>query len=310
MGNPLTTTTDIDPAVAVTYERTLLQPPTPKYIYGKFAQKMSISKKSGNQIKMRRYSRLPAATTPITEGVTPTGSKLAKVDILATVEQYGDFVTVTDVVDLTVEDPVITVAVDRQNDQMNNTNDVLCRDYLCASASSITCSNGDGTPTLLNKTDIDTAAATLRGNDADYMTALIPAGTGQGTLPVGAAFWGMADTDLENDLELVSDFVPVSGYAAQKTVDASEFGKTNRVRWLTSTQGYTSGSNYYCPIIAKEAYGMIDVNGGNAKSIIKSFGSGGTADPLDQRATVGWKEWQAVRILQDLYVLVLICTNV
>jgi len=309
MADALTTTTEVDPAVNIAYQRTLLQPPTPKYVHNKFAKKVSISKKSGNTIKMRRYNRYSAATTPLTEGVTPNGHKQSKVDISAQVSQYGDFATITDVVDLTVQDPNITIEVTRQNDQMMNTLDQLTRDVLAASASSTTCSNGSGTATLLNKTDIDAVRGTLRGNNADYMTRLVKGGTGQGTSPIRPSYWGIADTDLEDDLEDVSGYKSVANYAAQQGVDEAEWGSTGNVRWLTTTQGYVSSSNYYCPIIAQQAYATVDINGGNAQAIIKGFGSAGSADPLNQRSTVGWKMWQVARILNDLFIHVLICTN-
>ena len=60
--NVMTTTADVDPAVEVTYSKVLLQPPQPKYIYTKYLKQYSIAKKSGNTLKMRRYSRLSAAT--------------------------------------------------------------------------------------------------------------------------------------------------------------------------------------------------------------------------------------------------------
>ena len=307
--NVITSTAEIGPAVAVTYEKTLLQAPQPKYIYGKYLKKFSIAQKQGNTLKMRRYSRLSAATTPLSEGITPSGSKMAKVDITAKVSQYGDYITVTDVVDLTVEDKEITIALDLQNDQINNTNDQLARDYMCASATSVTCSNGTGTETLLNQTDIDGVVQTLLGNDAEYITSMIGAGTGQGTSPIASAFIGMCDMDLYDDLKDVDEWLAVKNYAAQSGVDPAEIGSTDRVRWLASTQGYTSGSTYYCPIIGKDAAGMVDIGGGNVQGIIKGFGSGGTGDPINQRATVGWKMWQAMRILQDLYIIVLKCTN-
>lgn len=309
MADALTTTTEVDPAIQTAYNRTLLQPPTPKYVHNKFAQKFSIGRKSGNTLKMRRYNRYSAATTPLTEGITPNGHKQSKVDLLAQVSQYGDFATITDVVDLTVQDPNITIEVTRQNDQMQNTLDQLTRDALAASASSTTCSNGSGTGTLLNKTDIDAVRGTLRGNNADYMTRLVKGGTGQGTSPIRPAYWAIADTDLEDDLEGVAGFKSVANYAAQQGVDEAEWGSTGNVRWLTTTQGYVSSSNYYCPVIAKNAYGSVDINGGNAQAIIKGFGSSGTGDPLNQRATVGWKMWQVARILNDLFIHVLICTN-
>jgi N4-gp56 family major capsid protein len=309
MPDNLTTTTQVPPAVGIFYERTLLKENRPKYIYNRFAQKYSIGAKSGTTIKWRRYSRYAPATTPLTEGITPNGHKQSRVDLLATASQYGDFAIVTDVVDLTVEDPNITIEVDLQADQQNNTNDVLTRDILVNAASSLTCSNGDPTATLLNKTDIDTARGTLRGNDADYIGNMIAAGTGQGTAPIRQAFFGMAHVDLEDDLEDVSGFKQVTNYAAQRGVDVSEYGSTGNIRWLTTTQGATSGSNYLNPIIAKNAYGVVDISGGNMKSIVKGMGSAGTGDPLDQRATVGWKMWQIARILNDANILVLICTN-
>jgi N4-gp56 family major capsid protein len=309
MPDNLTTTVEVPPAVGIFYERTLLQENRPKYIFDRFAQRFSIGSKSGKTIKWRRYSRYAAATTPLTEGITPNGHKQARVDLLAIASQYGDFAIVTDVVDLTVEDPNITIEVDLQADQKNNTNDVLVRDILVNAASSLTCSNGDPTGTLLNRTDIDTAHGSLKGNDADYIGSMIAAGTGQGTAPIRQAFFGMAHTDLEDDLEDVSGFKQVTNYAAQRGVDVAEWGLTGNVRWLTSTQGATSGSNYLNPIIARNAYGVVDISGGNVASIVKGMGSAGTADPLDQRASVGWKMWQVPRILNDANILVLICTN-
>jgi N4-gp56 family major capsid protein len=309
MADNLTSTVQVDPAVGIFYERTLLQPNFPKYIFNRFAQKFSISSKSGKTIKWRRYSRYSAATTPLTEGITPNGHRQAKVDLLATASQYGDFAIITDVVDLTVEDANITIEVSLQNDQQLNTNDVLTRDVLVNSASSLTCSNGDPTATLLNRIDIDTARGTLRGNDADVITGLIAAGTGQGTGPVRPSFFAMAHTDLEDDLEDVSGFKEATNYAAQKGVDVAEKGQTGNVRWLLTTQGATSGSDYLNPVIARNAYGVVDISGGNMKSIVKGLGSAGSADPLDQRTTVGWKMWQVARILNDANILVLICTN-
>jgi N4-gp56 family major capsid protein len=209
---------------------------------------------------------------------------------------------------LTVEDGNIVKETELQADQMRNTIDVLVRDVLAASASSTTCSNGDPTVTLLNKTDIDAVRLTLRTADAAYLTSMITAGGNQGTSPIAEAYWGIADADLENDLELVSGFKEVKNYASQGNVAQGEYGCTGRVRWLTTTQGYVSGSTYSCPIIAKGAYGIIDINGGNAKSMV--FRGGGINDPLAQTAaTVGWKMWQVARILNDSFIHVLKCTN-
>jgi len=317
--NLMTTTSDVEPAVGIVYDRALLKAPSPIYIYTKYAEKRSIGTKQGTTIKFRRYARLAAATTPLTEGITPSGSKLSKVDLTATISQYGDLVSITDVVDLTVEDSVIAVAVEQQNDQLNNTNDQLCRDYICASASSVDCTNGSPTATLLNQTDIDGVVQTLRSNDCQYMFQRVNAGAGIGTSPIRASYVGMAHTVLENDLRAVDGFMDIVEYAQQGGIDDAEFGNTGNVRWLTSTNGYsashafTSGTvtGYASPILGRDPtnlpYAMIDLGGGNVSSIITA--PGGQGDPLHQRTTVGWKEWQAFRILQDLNIVVIWASN-
>ena len=306
-----TSTSEVDPAVGVVYDRVLLMAPQPEYIYTKFAEKRTIGTKQGTTIKFRRYSRLSAATTPLSQGITPTGSKLFKVDLTATVSQYGDYVTLTDVVQLTVEDDVVSKTMELQNDQVNNTTDQLCRDYICASASSTTCSHGTGTATFLNKTDIDGVVQTLRSNDCKYMYNRVNASTGVGTAPVRASYVGMTDTDLEDDLRDVEGFLDVVEYSQTAGVDPVEFGNTGSVRWLTTTQGYTSSSNYYNLIMGRDnanlPYAMVDLGGGNLRGNMEE--PGGNADPLRQRSTIGWTAWEAFRILQDLYIHVLISTN-
>jgi len=309
MADNLTTTTQVDPGLEVFYDRTLLETAYPNYVHAKFAQRRNLNRKSGKTIKFRRYSRLSTVPAPLTQGITPTGSQLAKTDLLATCEQYGDFVHITDVVDLTVEDALLTEAVEKLSDQMHATIDELVRDYMCASASSTTCSNGDPTATYLNDTDIDSVVQTLLGGNAKFITSLIKPGVGQGTSPVRAAFWGIVDSDLIDDLEAVTGFKPTSDYPTQQTVDPAEWGAVKNVRFLWTTEGYVSGANYYVPIIAQNAYGIVNIEGGNAKSIIKAFGSGGTSDPLNQRATAGWKMMQACRILNDAFLHCLVCTN-
>lgn len=307
MPDLMTTTVQIDAGVQTVYDKTLLRTPYPKYVHGKWAEKHQLKAGQGRTIKMRRYSRLSAVTTPITEGIPPNGSQLAKVDIEATVEQYGDIVALTDVVILTTPDRLVVKTVKLQSDQMHNTNDVLVRDVLGASASSLTCSNGTPTGTYLNKTDIDSVVQTMFGKDADYITKLIKAGTGQGTSPIPAGYAGIAHSDLMDDLDRVVGVKGSHLYASQGLIDPNEHCATGKVRWVLSTQGYTSGNNYHCPIIAKDAYGTVDIEGGNAQAIITP--PGGQADPLKQKTKVGWKEWQVCRILQDLFIMNLICTN-
>ena len=61
-------------------------------------------KNGGKTIEFRKYSPLAKATTPITEGVTPNGNKLNVTAITATIAQYGDWIQLSDLLDLTAID--------------------------------------------------------------------------------------------------------------------------------------------------------------------------------------------------------------
>ena len=137
-----TTTTQVGPAVSTMYDRLLLMRARPHLIHTLFGQRRDLRKKSGNTIRFRRYTNLSVATTPIGEGQTPAGSQLAKTDLNAVVSQYGDFVEISDVVDLTVEDAVITEAVELLGQQFGETIDAIVRDTLSSVASATNASSG------------------------------------------------------------------------------------------------------------------------------------------------------------------------
>jgi N4-gp56 family major capsid protein len=304
MADNLTTTTQVDPAVATFYDRVLLEAAHPRLVHLKFAQHARLAKKSGNTYKWRRYANLSDATTPISEGHTPPGQRLSKTDLTAQVSQYGDFVHVTDVVDLTVEDSELTIAADKLGKQMGKTFDTLMRDILIACASSSNASGGSNgnTPTEITRSDVDAVVLTLVGNDAEFITKMVKTGSGYGSAPVRASFWGIMKSTLIGDLEDCAGFKHTSEYASHGDVDDAEWGAVGNSRWLQTTNGHASSDSpvqYHLPIIGKNAYG--DVSLESVKNIVKAFGSGGTSDPLNQRATSGWKKTWAARILNDNY---------
>jgi N4-gp56 family major capsid protein len=305
----ITTTSEVDPAVSTYYDRILLERALPFLIHDMFAEQRDIPAKSGNTIKFRRYSALTTATTPLTEGQTPNGQKLAKTDLTATIAFYGDFVTITDVIDLTVEDPVLTVEAELLGEQAGETRDELTKDMLSATASLTQATQGanGSTPTEINKTDIQTVVQTLLGNKAKMLRSVVTASRGVGTTPVRAAFWGTMHSDIITpDLEDVQEFIPTAKYPAQSTVLESEWGSTGNVRWVYSTNAEkTSGSpdTYDLNIIGRNAYAITSITGGTLKNIVKNFGDGD--DPLNQRATSGWKFAYVSRILNDSFMHIL-----
>lgn len=311
----LTTTTQVDPGVATFYDRVLLKRAQPYLIYNRFAQIRDIPGKSGNTIKFRRYTSMTLATTPLSEGITPPGQAMAKTDLTARIAFYGDFVHMTDVVDLTVEDAVLTEAAELMGEQSGQTLDLLMRDILMACASQTNASGGANTktPTEVAASDVTAVTKTLRAANARYITEVVTASDGVGTSPVRQAFWAMSNSDLDDMWEGVTGWKSTAEYPHQGTVLEEEIGSVKNLRVLSSTQGHkdttTTPDTYKTAIVGKDAYGAVRISTLTMKNIVKAFGSGGTSDPLDQRATSGWKASFAGRILNDAFMHLLVSSN-
>ena len=136
----LTTTTQIDSGETLFYDRMLLIRARPHLVHDKWAQQRPMPSGNGELIKFRRYTNLATNTTILSEGITPTGKQLAKTDITATVYQYGDFVHITDRVEITNTSGELNEANELLAQQMAETTDEIIRDVLTTCAS-VTLSN-------------------------------------------------------------------------------------------------------------------------------------------------------------------------
>jgi N4-gp56 family major capsid protein len=303
------------------YDRNLLERALPQFIHTKFAQVRDIPRNAGTStIKFRRYSNLAAATTPLTEGITPAGSSLSVTDITATCQQYGDYVTVTDVLDYQSEDPVLMEAGEILGDQYADTIDQLTRDILNA-GTTVARINSRASRSLIQAGDVvtstavDTAIKTLKGNNAKKMRTMVDASTGYNTNPINAAYVAINHTNLTQTIKGFTGFVKVENYASKKDVMEGEYGYYNDCRFLETTNakifsgaGASSIDVYSIIIMGQNAYGTSRISGEAVKNIIKPLGSAGTADPLNQRATSGWKATFVAKILNDNFIYRIECS--
>lgn len=68
-------------------------------------------------------------------------------------------------------------------------------------------------------------------------------------------------------------------------------------------EGSANGKPVYATLVlGQNAYGVTDPKS-NLENITKSLGSAGTADPLNQRSTIGWKALHTAKILVDEYMV-------
>ena len=300
------------------YDRALIEEAQPNLIHGQFGQKRPIPKNGGKRIQFRRYASLPKALKPLTEGVTPEGRKLSATALEAEVNQYGDFVCLSDVLDLTAIDNNVLEATKAVGRQAGLTLDTITRNVLQSGTNVYYCpkvaANGQTTPVTdrqgLDKTCVLTVdvvkkvAAMLKAAnapkiDGDYVCILHPY----------VAYDIMSDPRWEE----------MHKYTTPENMYQGEIGRIAGVRFVeTSEAAVYKGTENSCPtglavfgclFIAQGAYGVTEVTGGGLQTIIKQLGSAGTADPLDQRSTVGWKALQTAEILMEPYMVRVECCS-
>ena len=310
----ITTVAQLPPAVREYYDRLLLMTAYPKLIHTKFAQKRILPTRSGDTIVFRRYSKLDTVPVPLNDGVTPPGAPLSVTDIKARAAFYGNFVTFTNQVELTVEDRVLNESTRLLAQNLGQTIDEVTRDVLASTSSVLQCSNGlnGSTPTELSKADIDAAVKTLLSNDADMISEVIKGSSAFATTPIRPAFWGYIDTDLLDDLEAVANFVNTANYGSQDPVLDAEWGSTGNVRWLYTSAGSVSAATpavYNNFIVGKEAYAVVHLGSETGDFYVEPLGSAGSADPLHQRGSVGWQHPFVARILNDSFMINLLSTH-
>jgi N4-gp56 family major capsid protein len=317
---PVTTTTDVSPAVSPYYDRNLLENARALLIHDQFGQVRPLPQRSSKSIKFRRPNTLAVAKTPLVEGVTPTGKTFGYAEVLATVNQYGDFVAFSDVVSLVNQDAVLTDITTEQGFQSGETIDELRRDVLVA-GTSVQYANDSSRAavnTVMTQGDIETVIRELQNQNAMMIMEKINAGRGISTEPIAAAFFAIIHPDIIPTIEGFTDFIPVRKYASTGPIMTNEVGSVKNVRFVWTTKakvwlggGASGGSNvketssaadvYGTLVFARNAYGIVPLEGKSLESIVKAVGSGGSSDPLNQRGTSGWKAHTTTVILNNAF---------
>lgn len=335
------------------YDMTLIDIAGPKLVHDQFADKRPIPQGKGKTVEFRKYDNLPKAMTPLVEGVTPVGGKLNVTTMEATVEQYGYYVTVTDMLKMTAIDDNIVQASKKLGNQAGLTLDCITRDVL-AGGTSVYFPNGkeardeltldDG----INETVLGRAKAHLRTMD---------------TPEIDGAYIGIIHPEIEEDLTNLPGWIDVAKYNAAEKIYDGEIGKYKGIRFVTTSNakvwkddtcpakeyfasedtevdetktyytrsgsagsyvytkvdtptGNPSTSSYYekdplavfsVLIVGSGAFATTSINGGGLQMIVKQLGSG--EDPLNQRATVGWKATKVSERLVEQYMTRIECTS-
>ena len=368
------------------YGMELLENAKPQLVHNQFAATKPLPVGGGKTVEWRKFGAFDKALTPLTEGVTPDGSGISVSYITKELAQYGDYTTVSDMLDLTAIDDVVLEITDRHGNNMGLTLDTVTRNEIQQGNQVIYAPVlGEGgkqtavtsrvalTPECKMTSELVAKAATQLKKmnaptfDGKYVCIIHPS----------VAF------DLRQD----EAWIAAHQYAAATELFSGEIGELHGVRFVETTEAkifrgddlaknsrnlavkgavsnnatvnfdggtvesgslvgryviiggkrYKVVSNtdssmtldkaitaaddaviypgeggaegcavYGCLFVGKGAYGVVDLSEGT-EVIVKPRGSSGTADPLDQRSSVGWTGIHAAAILYDEYMVRVEC---
>ncbi len=365
---------EMSPQMKTFYDKIVIKNAVPNLVHDQFGQKKPIPPNSGKTIEFRRLNPFPKTTTPLTEGVTPDGKNLDWEKVSATVEQYGDYVTTSDLLDMTAVDYNIAEAGRVLGDQAGLSLDSVVREILNGGTN---VQYGEGSKvsrSALTAEDVLTVKAVKRAVttlkrmnakriDGDYVAIIHPdvaydlmndpkweslntyqpknVYAGEIGRLYGVRFVETSEAKIFHGDDLASDSrtLTVNGQvnasatvsfdggtvaenalagrevligdtrakvtantASALTLDTAVSAQDNAI--IYPGEGGSNGIDIYSTLfLGADAYGTTSIEGGGLEMIIKPKGSAGTADPLNQRSSVGWKATKTACILTDAFMV-------
>ena len=368
------------------YGMELLEDAKPQRVLNQVGATKPLPVGGGKTVEWRKFGAFDKALTPLTEGVTPDGSGISVSYITKELSQYGDYTTVSDMLDLTAIDDVVLEITDRHGANMGLTLDTVTRNEIQQGNQVIYAPkiNDDG-----SKTEITSRYAL---NDRCKISGELVAKAATALKKMNAPKFNgkyicIIHPSVAYDLRQDESWIAAHQYAAATELFDGEIGELHGVRFVETTEAkifcgedlasdsrtllvngavnagktvsfdggtvaagalagryvliggerakvvsntasamtldknVTAADNaviypgeggaegmavYGCLFIGKDAYGVVDLSEGT-EVIVKPRGSGGTADPLDQRSSVGWKGVHAAAILYDEYMVRVEC---
>ena len=339
----ITTQAEIAGPVNVIFQQTLLRNAKARCPYYLGSTPGQISAHQGSfTAKWRRIENLTPTVTPLSELTgtlslpTRAASQPSVNDLTAAVQKYGDYITLSEEVNLVnftqqmdklVEILGIQAGQSLNRLQRNELEDNSTLKYAGTAGAIVTASDVAAT-LATDGSDIDRMVNLLDRNSAMKFAPMTTGSPNTNTSPQRDAYWGIVHTDMEAQLRKLSDFTPVEQYAGQTEIAKGEIGSANGVRFVgspeatidsnagaatsTALRGDTALDLYPCIIFGQDHHGSVGLDSSHIKEIYNagdnlpgvmmishSAGSSGVADPLNEVSTVGWKTWHAAKVLTN-----------
>lgn len=286
------------------YDTELLENARIEMFYAQFAKKQHLPANHGTSVEWRKWNTF-AKATKLQEGVIPTGQKFGMSSKMGSIEQYGTYAAITDKLELRAYDDVILGATEEMGASAAETQETLIRDALLVNMNVLYCDNitiatGEvaGTPT---STATMEASATVMSTLTPDMVAKAVTKMKKDKVPtINGKYYAVIHPSVAYDLRKSNAWIEAHKYSATTELFNGEIGELHGCRFvenvfapILSEVGGVSYKNkagtvtYATYFFGKDAFGIIDPDGGSLEMIIKSKEEAG--GPLNQFSTVGYK---------------------
>lgn len=309
---PFSGKNDLSAGMKSYYNTSLLKHAKPKLIYHQLGDTQNLPSGSGKIVEWRKMNKLPDVEV-LREAVIPKGKKLGQSAVNVEVTQYGEFVTISDVVDLHHVDPLLSSATESLGETGAESYDKLIRNELMLNTNVIygEVLTDAGAVESIPQTRAELLTAIKAGKNANLTPRMIAKAAttlSKANAPKysGNEFLGVLHESIVYDLRMSPEWVEVHKYANPQPIYEGEVGKLHGVRFVSTTlapviKGEETQAVYQTMIFGKGAFAVVDPQGAGMRIIHKSFAEAG--GPLEQFCTVGIKFSMAAKILYPEYMV-------
>jgi len=301
----MTASVGLTPGMQTYYNRELLRTFEPELVHLQFGDEHRMPENSGLVMNMRKIIPLEANTTALAEGEPGESVMLTETEVTVKLEQYGEYARCSDKLDLSHLDMNILRKTKLFGDAGARSIDAVVREEL-ATCTNVIFANGKSARDEL------TAADKLSTKELRKAVRMLKKAHAQ---TFGGYYIAIVGPETFYDLQDDETFVAVSRYQDKEAIYNGEIGRLFGCRIVETTEAKifegagADGSDVASVIVLGQyAYGYTSFKGAKPRVIVKPAGSAGTADPLEQISTVGWKmDGFGVKLLQPEYAVRIEC---
>ena len=282
------------------YDTELLENARVELFYAQFAKKQHLPANHGTTVEWRKWNTF-AKASQLQEGVIPTGQKFGMSSKTGSINQYGTYATVSDKLELRAYDDVILGATEEMGASAAETQETLIRDALLVNTNVLYCDNitladGSVASTPTNPATMEATATVMSVLTPDMVAKAVTKMKKDRVPTINGKFYAVIHPSVAYDLRKSKEWIEAHKYAATSEIFNGEIGELHGCRFIenvfapvlgNSYKNKAGGVTYATYFFGKDAFGIIDPEGGALEMIVKDKSQVG--GPLNQYSTIGYK---------------------